>query len=86
MLDTALSAAFGRLVKAVNRAAGPKSPSYTRTAGILTRIDYADGSYKTLTYNSGKLVRTNYVKDGVTVRKDFTYTNGDLVSVTESVV
>jgi hypothetical protein len=63
-----------------------KSPVFTYTSGLLTRIDYAGGNYKTLTYSGSILTQTQYVLPGRTVTKAFTY-NGDgslaLISQTE---
>jgi hypothetical protein len=35
--------------------ARPPGPSFTYTAGVLTRIDYTDGTYKLLDYVNGAL-------------------------------
>lgn len=64
----------------------PKSPQFTYTAGVLTRIDYEDSSYKLLTYDDGTLNRVDYVKDGATTRKEFVYDAGVLIAIQESVV
>lgn len=53
-----------------------KSPAFTYTSGLLTRVDYASGNYKTLTYSGTVLTQTQYVLPGRTVTKVFTY-NGD---------
>lgn len=72
---------------------GPRGPSgaeeeqnsaFTYTSGKLTRIDYADGSYKTLTYAADLLTRVDYVKNGQIFRKDYSYANGQLVSVVQT--
>ena len=51
----------------------PKTTEYTYTGTNLTRIDYADGSYKDLTYSGATLTRLEHTFDGNTWRKDFTY-------------
>lgn len=62
----------------------PKSPSFTYSSGILTRIDYEDGSRKEFTYSSGALTRIDYTKGTSITRKEFTYSGGVLQSITES--
>lgn len=64
----------------------PFAPSFTYTGGVLTRIDYPDGSYKTLTYSSGVLASVKYVNNGVTVTKTLNYSSGVLSSISESVM
>lgn len=61
----------------------PKTAEYTYTGTNLTRVDFADGSYKTLSYTGSTLTRVDFVINGVTWRKDFTYdTNSNLTDVT----
>lgn len=62
-----------------------KSPTFTYTAGLVTRIDYTSGNYKTLSYTAGVLTQTVYVLSGRTITKNFSY-NGDgtLASITQS--
>jgi antitoxin component YwqK of YwqJK toxin-antitoxin module len=64
----------------------PFAPRFTYANGVLTRIDYADGSYKLLTYLNGNLASVSYVSNGITVQKTFSYSNGVLASVAESVI
>jgi len=66
-------------------AGDPTSPVFTYTAGLLTRIDYAEGSYKDLIYTAGVLTRVDYVQGAVTIRKDLMYTAGQLTSITQTV-
>jgi hypothetical protein len=75
-----LAAAIGADIK---RLTAPKSPVFTYTAGVLTGIEYADGSTKTLSYNSGQLTQIDFLRDGVTTRKTFNYAAGTLASITE---
>lgn len=62
----------------------PKSPVFSYTDGLLTRIDYDDASYKLFTYDTGTLTRIDYVKSTGTTRKDFNYTDGLLTSIVET--
>lgn len=55
----------------------------TYSAGQLTRVDYADGTYKDLTYTGGKLTKVEGVNlAGETVTKTLGYTGDELTSVT----
>ncbi len=58
-----------------------QSADLTYANGVLTRIDYEDGTHKAMTYTGGLLTRLDHVRgaDG-TLRKDFTYSNGQLIS------
>jgi hypothetical protein len=61
----------------------PKTAEYTYTGSNLTRIDYADGTFKDLTYTGSTLTRVEYTINGSTWRKDFTYDlNSNLTDVT----
>ena len=62
----------------------PAGPEFTYTSGVLTRIDYDDGSYKTFTYTSGKLTRIDFVDGATTIRKDFVYSGDTLVSIDQT--
>lgn len=62
----------------------PVGPEFTYTDGVLTRIDYDDGSYKTLTYSSGRLSQIDFVSGGVTRRKTFNYSGDTLASIDET--
>jgi len=55
----------------------PVSPDFTYSGGNLSQIDYTGGEQKTFTYNgSGQLTQLDFVRDGLTYRKDFYYTGG----------
>lgn len=57
----------------------------TYTSGVLTRIDYPSGNYKLFTYTSGKLTQLTYIRPGqTTIQKDFAYSGGLLVSITQT--
>jgi hypothetical protein len=61
--------------------------TFTYTSGVLTRIDYASGAYKTFSYDAGKLVQQDYVVGSKTTRKVFSYNpDGTLASVTQAVL
>lgn len=64
------------------------SPVFTYTSGVVSRIDYDSGNYKTFTYTSGVLTQLDYVIVGdSTIRKVFTYNeDGTLASIAETVV
>lgn len=66
----------------------PISPDFTYTAGVLTRIDYAGGEYKTFTYGGGgELTVVDYISNGITKRKEFFYgVGGELDYITQSYV
>lgn len=66
--------------------ASESSPVMTYVGGVLTRVDYASGNYKLMTYGvTGLLTQVDYVKGAVTTRKTFAYNpDGSLASVTES--
>lgn len=57
-------------------------------SGVLTRINYASGNYKTFSYGTGgELVRIDYTKGAVTTRRTITYTpEGNVASITDTVV
>jgi hypothetical protein len=62
-----------------------KSPELTYTDGAITRIDYSDSTYKTLTWSAGLLSQIDHVRPTLTtIRKVFSYTDGILQSVTET--
>lgn len=55
----------------------PKGPDFTYAAGNLSQIDYDAGEQKAFTYNgSGQLTQMDFVRDGLTYRKEFFYTGG----------
>lgn len=63
---------------------GPISPVFTYDAGVLTRIDYADGSFKVFTYVEGELYRIDFTSGGVTTRKTFVRdVDGTLLEIDE---
>ena len=61
------------------------NPDFTYSAGNLSQVDYSGGEQKSLTYNgSGDFTQLDFVRDGLTYRKEFTYTvGGDLDYITE---
>lgn len=60
-------------------------PEFTYTGGVLTRIDYDDGSYKLLSYTDDVLTRVDLVIfGGDTIRKDFVYASGTLIRIDQS--
>jgi hypothetical protein len=61
-----------------------KSPSFTYVNGVLVGIIYADGSFKTFTYVSGKISLIDLTTNGITTRKKFNYTNNVLTSIINS--
>jgi hypothetical protein len=62
------------------------SPSFTYTNGLVTRIDYVGGNYKTLSYNQGNLSQVIYYEQNKTTTKTFTYNeDGTLASVSQTV-
>ena len=62
-----------------------KSPSYTYTAGKLTRVDYSNGNYKILSYTGTALTSVVHYRDNVTITKSFSYNlDGSLASITET--
>ena len=62
-----------------------KSPLFTYTGGLLTRVDYESGNYKTFTYADGQLSQSQYIRFGVTITKVFNYNlDGSLASITET--
>lgn len=67
--------------------ANPTDPDFTYTDGVLTRIDYKGGEYKVLTYSGDALTQLDYISNGFTKRKVFTYgAGGELDYITESFV
>ena len=62
------------------------NPTFTYASGNLTRIDYTSGNYKVFTYSSGNLTQLDYVVGIFTYRKTFTYADGALTSITETVI
>ena len=62
----------------------PIGPDLTYAAGNLTQIDYDGGEQKVLTYNgSDELTRVDFIRDGITFRKDLFYAAGDLDYIDE---
>jgi len=61
-------------------------PSFTYTAGQITRVDYSTGFYKLLTYAGDQLQAIQIFDDlGSSITKTFTYdTNGNLIGVVET--
>lgn len=63
--------------------ASPLNPTYTYTDGELTRIDYADGQYKTFVYNAEGYIDTLvFYKTDTTLTRTFNYdAEGNLTSI-----
>jgi hypothetical protein len=62
-------------------------PVFTYVLGVLSRINYDSGNYKTLTYSSGRLDQLDYVAGSVTTRKTFAYNpDGSLASIDQTVL
>ena len=76
----------GELLVEGDAAPEPYDPDFTYISGDLTQIDYSAGEQKVFTYNGGgDLIQVDFIRDGVTFRKDFTYTGGgDLDYITET--
>jgi hypothetical protein len=74
------------LTKGVRSAFPPVAPAFTYSGGALTRIDYADGSYKVFSYSAGALSQIDFVSGGITRRKTLIYSGGSLASITETVI
>lgn len=68
--------------------AAEKDPAFTYSAGLLSRVDYASGAYKLLTYTAaGVLTQLDYVVGAVTMRKTFTYNpDGTLAAISQAVL
>jgi hypothetical protein len=65
------------------------SPSFTYdVGGLLTRIDYADTSYKTFAYTSGVLTQIDFqVAGSLTIkRKTLIYSGATLTSINQTIV
>lgn len=55
----------------------PVGPAFTYSTGNLSQIAYDAGEQKSFTYNgSGQLSQMDFVRDGLTYRKEFFYTGG----------
>ena len=55
----------------------PVGPAFTYSTGNLSQIAYDAGEQKSFTYNgSGQLSQIDFVRDGLTYRKEFFYTGG----------
>jgi len=63
---------------------GGTSPTMTYNGGLLTRVDYADGSYSIMTYVGGLLTQMNTYTDSSSIQKVFIYNNGLLVQVIQT--
>ena len=67
--------------------AGETNPAFTYTDSRVSRIDYASGAHKLLTYAAGVLTQLDYVVGAVTTRKTFTYNpDGSLAEITQEVL
>ena len=64
---------------------GETNPAFTYTVGLLSRVDYADGTYKLFVYAVGRLLHVDFVTPTATVRKAFFYNpDGSLHHITEA--
>lgn len=62
-----------------------KGPSFTYENDNLTRVDYDDGSFKTLTYASGRLSQISINRNNIIVTKTLFYdATGRLTEIVES--
>ena len=62
-----------------------RSPEMTYADGVLSRVDYADGTYKLFVYAVGRLLHVDFVTPGATFRKAFFYNpDGSLHHITEA--
>jgi len=56
------------------------------TNGILTSVNYLDGSTKLFTYSNNKLVQVDYSSGILNKRKSLLYANDVLISVNETII
>lgn len=62
-----------------------KSPIPIYSSGLLSRVDYSDGTYKLFTWTNGLLTRVDHVRPTLTtIRKDITYSAGVWSGTTET--
>jgi hypothetical protein len=66
----------------VDKITSAKSPTFTYASGVVTRIDYSNGEYRTISYSSGKINQIINYKTNVTITKVFVY---DLVGKLQSI-
>lgn len=64
------------------------SPAFTYEDGAVTRVDYADGSVKLLSYDTeGRLSTVDLTSGGVTTRQTYTYNpDGTLAARSDTVI
>ena len=74
----------GSTVQVQESASSLKGPEFTYTLGVLTRIDYDGGEFKTLTYVDGVLSTIELNINGAVTTKTLNYTTGVLTSITET--
>lgn len=76
------------LTGAAGSSSGLSGPSFTYTGDALTRIDYDDGSYKTLSYSGGYLSVLDFHRFGETdiIRKTFSYSLGKISQIEETII
>lgn len=76
------------LTGAAGSSSGLPGPSFTYTGDVLTRIDYNDGSYKTLSYVDGYLSVMDFHRYGETdiIRKTFSYSLGKISQIEETII
>jgi len=60
-------------------------PQFTRDQnGLLLRVDYAGGLYKTFDWLNGLLIQETFFNGTSTITKTMTYTNGVLTSINQA--
>ncbi len=69
------------IVKGKQSAFSSESPEFTYSGGAISRIDYADGSYKLFTYTSGKVSQVEHVFPDRTLTKSFIYSGETLTDI-----
>lgn len=74
-------------IDAVSGTPATGTTEFTYSSGMLSRIDYPNGSYKTFAYTGSVLSQVDFVVGAVTHRKVFTYSPAGIVtSITETVL
>lgn len=63
---------------------GPTGPLITRSGGLISRIDYDDGTYKLFAWTGLLLARVDYIHGAVTTRKTMVYSGNDLIEVIQT--
>lgn len=79
--------ALAQAVAARFRQIAPSSPTLTWTDGEVTRVDYANGDHKLLTWDGGRLSQVDHFMPGRTVRTVLNYdAQGRPMGATETVI